>query len=138
VAAGAEMAAIACPAHIPYPSELYEKLNAIPVIRQVLFYPPLVLNQLNNTREGKFEKIHENPLGRFDLKRDEWLCYPVKAGDLLVMVYFSEKFFEMGLSLCNLFEIASDADLKRKPTQFTSTAHPKKLGIPRRFPRRFL
>ncbi|MBI4711445.1 MAG: hypothetical protein HY767_03170, partial [Candidatus Omnitrophica bacterium] len=87
VAAGAEMAAIICSVRVPYPSDLYEKLNAIPVIRQVLFYPPLVLNQLNNTREGKFEKVQENPLGRFDLKRDEWLCYPVKAGDLLIPVY---------------------------------------------------
>jgi energy-coupling factor transporter ATP-binding protein EcfA2 len=115
VAAGAEMAAIICSVRVPYPAELYEKLNAIPVIRQVLFYPPLVLNQLNNTREGKFERVQENPLGRFDLKRDEWLCYPVKAGDLLIAVYFKEKFFEMGLSLCNLFELATDEDLKRKP-----------------------
>jgi len=115
VAAGAEMAAIACSMRVPYPTELYEKLNVIPVIRQVLFYPPLVLNQLNNTREGKFEKIPENPLGRCELSREEWLCYPVKAGDLLVLVYFKEKFFEMGLSLCNLFELASDGDLQRKP-----------------------
>lgn len=115
VAAGAEMAAIICSVQTPYPSGPYEKLKAIPVVRQVLFYPPLVLNQLNNTREGKFEKVQENPLGRFDLKRDEWLCYPVKAGDLLVSVYFKEKFFEMGLSLCNLFELATDEDLKRKP-----------------------
>ncbi len=135
VAAGAEMAAIACPARMPYPSELYEKLNAVPVIRQVLFYPPLVLNQLNNTREGKFERIQENPLGRFDLKRDEWLCYPVKAGDLLVMVYFSEKFFEMGLSLCNLFEIASDSDLKRQPDAvFVYGAPEKALEFPGVFP----
>ncbi|MFH0984657.1 MAG: phosphoenolpyruvate carboxykinase [Candidatus Omnitrophota bacterium] len=115
VAAGAEMAAILCSVRTPYPSGLYEKLNVIPVIRQVLFYPPLVLNQLNNTREGKFERVQENPLGRFDLKRDEWLCYPVKAGDLLISVYFNEKFFEMGLSLCNLFELATDEDLKRRP-----------------------
>ncbi len=115
VAAGAEMAAIVCPVRMLYPLGVYEKLNEVPVIRQVLFYPPLVLNQLNNTREGKFEKVEENPLGRFDLMRDEWLCYPVKAGDLLIMVYFKEKFFEMGLSLCNLFELAPDEDLKRKP-----------------------
>jgi len=115
VAAGAEMAAIACPVQVPYSGDLYAKLNAVPVIRQVLFYPPLVLNQLNNTREGKFERIQENPLARFDLSRDAWLCYPVKAGDLVILVYFQEKFFEMGLSLCNLFEIATDEDLTRKP-----------------------
>ena len=135
VAAGAEMAAIACSVRVPYPAELYEKLNAIPVIRQVLFYPPLVLNQLNNTREGKFEKIPENPLGRFDLKRDEWLCYPLKAGNLLILVYFKEKFFEMGLSLCNLFELASDEDLQRKPDAvFVYGAEEKSLEWPGVFP----
>ncbi|MBU9889693.1 MAG: phosphoenolpyruvate carboxykinase [Candidatus Omnitrophica bacterium] len=115
VAAGAEMAAIALPRELPYGTPLYEKLNAIPVIRQILFYPPLVLNQLNNRREGKFERIHENPLEWLEPERDDWLCYPVKAGDLLIHVYFSEKFFEMGLSMANLFELAGDEDLKRKP-----------------------
>lgn len=135
VAAGAEMAAIACSVRVPYPSDFYEKLNAIPIIRQVLFYPPLVLNQLNNTREGKFERIQENPLARFDLKRDEWLCYPVKAGDLLILVYFKEKFFEMGLSLCNLFELASDEDLKRKPDAVYIYGAPEKsLEWPGIFP----
>ncbi len=115
IAAGAEMAVIALPQNIPYAADLYKKLNALPVIRQILFYPPLVLNQLNNKREGKFERISENPLGWFDFDREEWLCYPVKAGDLLIHVYFSEKFFEMGLSMANLFELAGDEDLKRKP-----------------------
>ena len=135
VAAGAEMGTIACPVKVPYPGDPYEKLNAIPVIRQVLFYPPLVLNQLNNTREGKFERIQENPLARFDLNRDEWLCYPAKAGDLVILVYFKEKFFEMGLSLCNLFELAEDADLKRKPDAvFVYGAPEKSLEWPGVFP----
>ncbi len=135
VAAGAEMGAIACSSQVPYPGEPYEKLNVIPMIRQVLFYPPLVLNQLNNTREGKFERIQENPLGRFDLRRDEWLCYPVKAGDLVILVYFREKFFEMGLSLCNLFEIASDEDLNRKPDAVYVYGAPEKaLEWPGVFP----
>ncbi len=115
IAAGAEMAVIALPKDIPYPEDLYKQLNTIPMIRQILFYPPLVLNQLNNKREGKFERIDENPLAWGPLNREEWLCYPVKAGDVLIHVYFSEKFFEMGLSMANLFEIASDEDLKRKP-----------------------
>ena len=135
VAAGAEMAAIASPKDIPYPSDLYKKLNAVPIIRQVLFYPPLVLNQLNNTREGKFEQIRQNPLERFDLDREEWLCYPVKAGDLLIFVYFNEKFFEMGLSLCNLFELADDEDLKRKPDAVYVYGAPEKaLEFPGVFP----
>ncbi len=135
VAAGAEMATIACSLNIPYPDPVYDKLNAISIIRQVLFYPPLVLNQLNNTREGKFERVGENPITRLEFSRDEWLCYPVKAGDLLILVYFKEKFFEMGLSLCNLFEIANDEDLEKKPDAvFIYGASEEILKFPDVFP----
>jgi hypothetical protein len=37
------------------------------------------------------------------------------VGSLLIMVYFHEKFFELGFSLCNLFELADDAALQSKP-----------------------
>jgi energy-coupling factor transporter ATP-binding protein EcfA2 len=115
IAAGAEMATIATPKAIPYPGGAYQKLAPLSVVRQILFYPPLVLDPPNNKRTGKFERIQENPLEWCNFSRDEWLCYPVKAGDTLVHVYFSEKFFELGLSMANLFELASDEDLKRKP-----------------------
>ncbi|HPW76876.1 MAG: hypothetical protein BWY44_00381 [Candidatus Omnitrophica bacterium ADurb.Bin292] len=115
IAAGAEMATIATPKPVPYPEGSYEKLLPIGMIRQILFYPPLVLNPPNNKRTGKFERIQENPMDWVHLNREEWLCYPVKAGDFLAHVYFSEKFFELGLSMANLFELASDEDLKRKP-----------------------
>lgn len=115
VRAGAEIAAIALPKDIPFPAKIYKKLKAIPIIRQILLYPPMVLNPPMNKRSGKFEKINQNPLVLFDLKEDEWLCYPAKVGPLLILIYFNEKFFELGFSLCNLFELASDEDLKRKP-----------------------
>ena len=31
------------------------------------------------------------------------------------MVYFSLKYFELGFALCNLFELAEDTDLQRRP-----------------------
>ena len=116
VSAGAEMAVIALPKDIPYPSGIYQELKAVPVIRQMLLYPPLVLNPPMNKRKGKFERISRNPLEIIeDFVKDEWLCYPAKVGDLVILIYFHEKFFELGLSLCNLFELADDQDLKRKP-----------------------
>ena len=33
----------------------------------------------------------------------------------MIFVYFHERFYELGFSLCNLFELANDEDLKRKP-----------------------
>jgi len=115
VRAGAEIACIALPKEVPLPATGYEKLAKIPQIRQVLLYPPLVLNPPMNKRKGKFEKISRNPLEVVNLNNDDWLCYPAKAGKLLILIYFSKKFFELGFSLCNLFELADNDDLMRKP-----------------------
>ncbi|MEA4906561.1 MAG: hypothetical protein VB089_03010, partial [Anaerolineaceae bacterium] len=115
VRAGAEIATIALTRDIQYPTELYKKLNNISMIRQVLIYPPLIFNPPMNKRSGAFERIDHNPLDRIDLNPEEWLCYPAKVGSLLIMIYFSNHFFELGFSLCNLFELADDEDLERKP-----------------------
>ncbi len=40
---------------------------------------------------------------------------PAKVGPLLIMVYFSVRFFELGFAMANLFEVADDEDLKKKP-----------------------
>jgi hypothetical protein len=106
--AGAEMAVIALPKDIALPEGSYQKLRGIPIIRQILMYPPLLINSPMNKRTGKFERINKNPIDRVDLDSNEWLCYPAKVGPLLILVYVHEKFYEMGLSLCNLFELADD------------------------------
>ncbi len=115
VCAGAEIAAIALPKDIAYPSEVYKKLNAVPIIRQILFYPPLVLNPPMNKRKGKFERVAYNPLETAEVNKDEWLCYPAKVGTLIILIYFHENYFELGFSLANLFELASDEDLTKVP-----------------------
>ncbi|OPX93959.1 MAG: hypothetical protein A4E62_00202 [Syntrophorhabdus sp. PtaU1.Bin002] len=114
VRAGAEMAVIALPKNVALPEESYQKLRNIPMIRQILLYPPLLLNPPMNKRTGKFERITQNPLDRIDVRPDEWLCYPAKVGPLLILVYIHEKFYELGLSLCNLFELADDEFLRRQ------------------------
>lgn len=93
----------------------YQKLADIPVIRQILLNPPLVLNQLTNKREGQFRKIDDNPLSLVSIDPQQWICYPVLAGNLLVLTYIHERFLELGLALCNLFELAGDDDLDRSP-----------------------
>ncbi|MBI3616809.1 MAG: phosphoenolpyruvate carboxykinase [Candidatus Omnitrophica bacterium] len=115
VAAGAEVSSIAALKEVPFPAPVYKKLNAVPVIRQILIYPPLILNPPMNKRTGKFERVQKNPLELFDLKAGEWLCYPAKVGSLIILIYFHNRFAELGHSLCNLFEMAEDEDLARKP-----------------------
>jgi hypothetical protein len=115
VRAGAEIATIALPVQLDLPAKYNEKLKDVSVIRQILLYPPLIINQPNNKRTGQFERINKNPLDLITVRPNEWLCYPAKVGSLLVLIYFHEDFYELGFSLCNLFEIANDDDLKRKP-----------------------
>lgn len=115
VPAGAEIAVISLPKNMPYPTESYRKLNNIPVIRQMLIYPPLVIQQPMNKRTGHFKRITQNPVDLVDLNPREWICYPAMVGKLMMMVYFHLEFFELGLSLCNLFKLAEDNELKRKP-----------------------
>ena len=113
--AGAEIATIALPKDIDFPDPYKKQLQRIPVIRQVLLNPPLVLDPPMNKRTGRFEKIDKNPLEVFDIAEDEYICYPAKVGPLLILIYFHERFFGLGFALSNLFELAEDKDLTRKP-----------------------
>lgn len=115
VPAGAEMAVISLPKKIQFKGELYKKLLPVPVIRQMLIYPPLVIQQPENKRTGQFRKIEQNPLDLFEINPDEFLCYPARVGKLVILTYFHIKFFELGFSLCNLFDLAEDSDLVKKP-----------------------
>lgn len=113
VHAGAELAVIALPKDLHLPPGTYSKLQRIPLIRQLLLYPPLLLDPPMNKRSGRFERVERNPLDLVNPDNGEWLCYPAKVGSLLILVYIHEKFYELGFSLCNLFEPAEDAFLER-------------------------
>ena len=115
VRAGAEIAAIALLNKTLHLMKPYDKLNSILMIRQILLYPPLVLNPPMNKRTGRFEKIDKNPLTSLDVNEEEWLCYPARVGPLLIFIYFHERFFELGFALCNLFELADDECLQQRP-----------------------
>lgn len=116
VSAGAEMAAIALPKLVPLPGGSYAKLAAVPIIRQVLIYPPLIFSPPMNKRTGSFERVDHNPLDGLNLgDSEDWLCYPARVGSLVIMVYFHIRFFELGFSMCNLFDLAEEDELTRQP-----------------------
>ena len=115
VSAGAEIGAIALPKKMKYPNSDYKILDDIFVIRQVLIYPPMIFNTPNNKRKGVFARINKNPLKGLKLNPKEWLGYPAKVGPLLIMIYFPLSYFELGFSLSNLFELADENDLKKRP-----------------------
>ena len=125
VRAGAEVAAIALPLEVQYPADYARKLAHISIIRQILIYPPLIYNSGANTRTGIFERVNRNPLVNLTFNEKDWLCYPAKVGALVVMIYFSVQYFELNFSLCNLFELADDEDIRRKPDAVLVFGAPK-------------
>ena len=115
VAAGCEVGVVAEPRRAAIPARYRELLGGIPFVRQVLLYPPLLLDPPMNTRTGRFIEVDENPLDGLRLDRDRWLCYPALVGPLTVFVYFHQRFAGLGLSLANLFEMASDDEIAAGP-----------------------
>jgi hypothetical protein len=116
VKAGAEFGVIALSqATSSLPEGAYERLSRILLIRQVLLNPPLILQQPMNKRTGAFHRVKVNPLEAINITSSDWLCYPAKVGSLVILIYLHKKFYELGLSMCNLFELADDDDLRRRP-----------------------
>ena len=115
VAAGCEVGVVAEPRRAAIPARYRELLGGIPFVRQVLMYPPLLLDPPTNTRTGRFIEVDENPFDGLRLDRDRWLCYPALVGPLTIFVYFHQRFAGLGLSLANLFEMASDDEIAAGP-----------------------
>jgi hypothetical protein len=115
VAAGAEVGVYAVHQKWPAPARYRELLAGIPFVRNLLMYPPLLLDPPTNTRSGQFTEVADNPLDGLSLEREQWLCYPALVGRLVVFVYFHQRFAGLGLSLANLFEVASDEEISAGP-----------------------
>jgi energy-coupling factor transporter ATP-binding protein EcfA2 len=94
--------------------ELYAPLRDIPFVRLTLIQPPLILYPGMNKRKGAFEEIDGITSGMLRLDPSRWFCYPAKVGELTAFIYFHEDFISLGLSLSNLFEIATYEDVLGK------------------------
>ena len=114
LSAAAKIAAVCRRGGLNLPGRYAEKLSGVRTIRQILLYPTLIFAPPMNKRTGRFEKIDRNPLDLVDVDTESWICFPALVGPMLMHVYFSEPFFDLGFSLANLFEIAGDDDLSRR------------------------
>ncbi|MCL6471844.1 MAG: phosphoenolpyruvate carboxykinase [Firmicutes bacterium] len=90
----------------------YSNLQEIPFIRLTLLEPPVIFYPRANKRKGRFEEIGGLEKEMLDLNPEEWFCYPAKVGDLIAFIYFHHDFMSLGLSLCNLFEIADYEEIE--------------------------
>lgn len=92
--------------------EKYEKLKNIEVIESVMLRTPMITHLNSNKRTGMFSETTTNPIEYASVNKDEWYCYPAKAGSLLVNVYFHRDFMNSGVSLANLFELATPDEVE--------------------------
>lgn len=115
VTAGCNVGLIAVEMNWPCPSEYAELLGKIPIIRQMLLNPPLILRPPMNKRTGEFQRVDTNPLEGLSVNKDEWLCYPAQVGPLVIFAYIHQKFIGLGCTLCNLFELATDEQIAKGP-----------------------
>ncbi|CAM3650383.1 phosphoenolpyruvate carboxykinase (ATP) [Erysipelothrix urinaevulpis] len=94
----------------------YDSFKNILFVDSVLLHSPLILHPKTNKREGHFQETFENPIENLWLSKDDFYCYPAKVGSLLAFVYFHKDFIFSGLSLANLFELATTEEIaERKP-----------------------
>lgn len=90
----------------PSPRE-YSILDHIPFIDAISLEAPFITYPSKNTRDGIFLETSGNPLSGSHINSEEWFCYPAKVGELLAYVYFHRDFMSHGISLCNLFDLAT-------------------------------
>lgn len=99
----------------PVPSE-YEMLKGIPFIDTILLETPFITYPKRNKREGFFHEVEQSPLARFSINKDSFFCFPVKVGGLMAFVYVHRDFLTHGVSLANLFQLASENEVAgRRP-----------------------
>ncbi|NIZ40217.1 hypothetical protein PVA45_01650 [Entomospira entomophila] len=94
--------------------DVYHFLHEVPIITSISLTPPLIVYPQRNTREGIFPESHYNPLTQKKLHLEHFLCYPAKVGKYLALVYFQTDFMAMGISLANLFALASIEEIEER------------------------
>lgn len=89
----------------------YDSHRNILFVDSVMLHSPLILHPKTNKREGHFQETMTNPIEDIWLSKSDFYCYPAKVGSLLAFVYFHKDFMFSGLSLANLFELATTEEI---------------------------
>jgi hypothetical protein len=97
------------------PGGIYEQLSAIRMVRLALLVPPVTLYPRRNARQGRFMEVYEHPLTGIELDPQQWLCLPIRVGELCFHFYFDQEYMALAMSLVNLFELAEHDEARYKP-----------------------
>lgn len=107
----------------------YEALKPIRFLETLMLRPPMMMKTPSNRREGTFTAVPDNPIDKFHGSRSEWYCFPAKIGESLAYIYFHRDYFVSGISLANLFEVASAKEVAgHKPDEILLFGLPETEG----------
>ncbi len=107
----------------------YNILKNILFVNTVMLRTPILFRTESNTRVGTFEEVKTNPIKSAVIKQADWYCYPAKVGSLLCFVYFHKDYCFNGISLANLFELASEEEcVGKKPDLICLFGNPNDKG----------
>lgn len=115
VPAGANMSLLIDQVNWPCPGGDYEVLRPIRMVRLALLTLPVILYPRRTARQGKFVQIDHNPLHGTALDPSEWLCLPIRVGELNFHIYFDREYLALATSLVNLFELSGHTEARCKP-----------------------
>lgn len=99
---------------VEWKNEGYEKLANIGFIDSLMLRTPLLIHPETNKRTGSFDEIFRNPIDMFNENSEDWFCYPAKIGESLSFLYFHKDFVASGITLANLFELATKEEYENK------------------------
>lgn len=96
----------------------YEQIAKVDVIEKVILHPPFITYPKKNTRSGIFKEVFTNPLDDFIMDDKSFFCFPVKVGQFLALFYFHKDFMSQGITLSNLFELATIDEINENKIDF--------------------
>ena len=99
-------------------------LNTVPMIKQMVLWPPFITYPRRNKRTGMFQPITNDPIKDISLDPEQYMMLPIKVGKYLCFVYFNIDFISLGLSLMNLFEVAREGEYDKQPDMIYVFGHP--------------
>lgn len=115
VPAGANMSLLVERINWQNPGGLYEQLDAIRMVRLALLVPPVTIYPRRTRRQGKFLQTPDHPLRNVPLDTRQWLCIPLRVGELNFLFYFDREYMALAISLVNLFELSGHDEARAKP-----------------------
>lgn len=107
---------LVCKAYVWPILEGYEKLRSIAFVKGLILETPFISYPKRNTRTGVFPELLQNPLERIGINDNHFFCFPCFVGEYLAFVYVQRDYLTHGVSLANLFQLATEEQVSgRKP-----------------------